>query len=91
MPPDIRDGIDPTFGLPLYLSTTVRKHVLWAFNPDHIAYLADYLGANLRKRSLYPYNMTVMARLPRWMKAAKSRTSIMAALKRLEKMGRDCK
>ena len=91
IPPDIRDGVDPSFGLPLYLSTSVGKHVLWALNPDHVAYLTDYLESDLRKRSLHPHYMTMMARLPHWMKAAKSRAAIMAALKRLEKMGRDCK
>lgn len=77
------DGTDPWFGLPLYLSQAVGRHILWAHNLAHIEALDIWLGAKHRERSLSPYYMQVMARLPRWMKLAHTRQPIHAALARL--------
>jgi len=74
--PDMRNGIDPWFGQPLFLRTMVGSHELWALNPEHFDYLDGYLGASLRKRALGPHRMTMMARLHRWMKAAHPRAAV---------------
>lgn len=83
--PNMRDGVDPWFGLPVFLRTRVGTHELWALNPEHLDHLEHYLGANLRKRSLHPHHMTMMARLPHWMKSAGSRIQIARALSALRR------
>lgn len=86
LPPDVRDGVDPFFGYPLYLSTTVHGRHFWALNEVHLRVLEDYLTADLRKRPLGRAGMTMMARLPRWMKESGNRASVVAALRRLHKL-----
>lgn len=87
--PDIKDGVDPAFGLPLYLTTAVGAQTLWALNPQHLQLLDSYLGADLRKRPLHINGMTMMARLPRWMKLAANRPKVLAGLRRLSVMAKD--
>lgn len=82
-PPPPRDGHDHWFGLPLVLSEPVGAQLIWAYNVPHIAMLEMWLGAKLRERSQPAYHMTMMARLPRWMKAASARPKVVAALARL--------
>jgi hypothetical protein len=82
MPPP-RDGHDHWFGLPLVLVEPVGAHLVWAYNVRHIAMLEAWLGATLRERSRPAYHATMMARLPRWMKAASARPRIVTSLARL--------
>lgn len=78
--PDLREGVDPYFGYPLILTIMVGGHQLWALNALHVDLLARYLEAGLRERTAQSQGMTMMARLPRWMKAARARPAIVAAL-----------
>ena len=87
-PPEIAEGVDPTFGYPLFLRTPIGNEELWVLNPEHLAHLQNYLEAGMRKRFLGPSNMTMMARLPRWMKLAKNRKAVVHGLARLEAKAR---
>lgn len=78
-----REGHDPSFGLPLLLTTSVGRNLLWVYNRRHLDLLTDWLGASLRERGLSPHYMSMMARLPRWMKLASVRSDILAAIDRL--------
>lgn len=84
--PDLATGVDTFFGLPFFLSTDIGGKKLWATNPEHLKVLLDYLGASLRKRALSPHHMTMMARLPRWMKAADRREVVLSALRQLQEL-----
>jgi branched-chain amino acid transport system substrate-binding protein len=42
--------VDNCFGLPLWLQTPCAGHPLWAFNARHLAYLKQFLPAELRER-----------------------------------------
>ena len=83
---------DPCFGLPLRLQTPCAGNVLWAYNPEHLAYLKDFLEAKLRLRGPNdherggPYSGTIIAELPRWLKAAKHREEALRAVVRLERL-----
>ncbi|MBD3775187.1 MAG: hypothetical protein IE921_16585 [Rhodobacteraceae bacterium] len=67
----------------MYLKTMVGKHELWALNPAHVELLECYLAASLRRRTLGYGNMTMMARLPAWMKSARNRPQVISGLRRL--------
>ncbi len=42
---------DPYFGLPLLLQTETRHGWLWAYNPQHLTLIHDYVAATLRERA----------------------------------------
>jgi hypothetical protein len=75
--------VDSCFGLPLWLQTTCAGHVLWAFNARHVAYLKEFVSADLRERR-GTVNASVASRLPGWLKQAKHRGEALRAVGRLE-------
>lgn len=80
------DAADPYFGIPLWLQTRVRGRLLWAYNLDHLTLIENYVAADLRERARWYDNgqkMTLVAKLPRWVKAAGSRAEVLHAITRL--------
>jgi hypothetical protein len=76
--------VDPFFRLPLWLKADCcGGHTLWAFNERHLDLLEGYVAAKLRERGLGPGGMTVVARLPTWLKSAKHRGEILRVIGRL--------
>ena len=47
---EIRDGREPYFGLELWFLTSFQGNPVWALNREHLAYLIDYLSADLREK-----------------------------------------
>lgn|SRR6185369_1364642 len=74
--------VDPYFRFPLWLRADVRGQTLWAYNRDHLALLEAYVRAELRARTPN-WNASLVSRLPRWLKAAEARASVLRALARL--------
>lgn len=59
-------------------------HVLWAANEEHLRYLEEYVGAELRERNAELRKSGGLSRrLPTWMKDAKHRDEIVHHLRRL--------
>lgn len=77
------DPYDPYFGYRLWLQTRCGSRVLWAYNAEHLVFLRDYVEAGLRERESNA-NSTLASRLPRWLKEARNRESILRAAARLE-------
>jgi hypothetical protein len=75
--------VDSCFGLPLRLQTSCAGRTLWAFNARHLAYVKEYLQADLRERRVMR-NASVASRLPGWLKSAKNRDEAVRAAGRLE-------
>lgn len=75
---------DPNFGLPLWLQTSCCGNVLWARNASHLVFLENYVGAKLREREPNQ-NGSSVSRLPSWMKQAKHRVEILAAIAHLRR------
>lgn len=71
---------DYASGLPYFLRTTVRGRTLWVCNLAHLELLEGFVAARLRERYLGSANMTTIARLPAWIKAAGSRAELSRAL-----------
>ena len=68
--------------MPLFLQTQVAGNTLWVDNLAHLDALEDWLGANLRERGPVR-GSTMMARLPRWMKASTNREKVLRGLAQL--------
>lgn len=72
------------FGLPLWLTVQCcGGKTLWALNRTHLDLLQEYVGARLRERGPQPGGMTLVARLPNWLKAAGNRDEVLRAISRL--------
>jgi hypothetical protein len=75
--------VDPYFRQPLWLrADCCGGQALWAFNERHLYILESYVSARLRERGEY-VGMTMLARLPAWLKSAKHRTEILRIIGRL--------
>lgn len=81
---EIRDGREPYFGLELWFLTSFQGKPVWALNREHLAYLIDYLSADLREKPLGSPKKTQADHLPSFMKTAKNRERIVKLLKRLQ-------
>ncbi|MFD9789137.1 hypothetical protein ACFWYX_35085 [[Kitasatospora] papulosa] len=77
--------VDPYFQRPVWLQTSCCGHVLWAYNVRHLDLLEAYVGAKLRERGeLVPRApVSLVERLPTWLKVAKNRTEVLRTFKRL--------
>lgn len=68
--------------LPLYLTTWVAGQILWVDNLTHLDALEVWLGATMRERGPVR-GMTMMAKLPRWMKSGVNRDKVIRGLRQL--------
>lgn len=76
-------AFDPYFRQPLWLQAECcGGRTFWAFNERHLDIIEGYVGAWLRERGKYR-GMTMLAKLPAWLKAAKHRNDILRTINRL--------
>lgn len=80
---------DAYFQQPLWLATPCCGECLWAYNEPHLDLLEAYVAAKLRERSrvVQPAtaqrNKTLVSRLPTWLKLARNRAAVLAAIAQL--------
>jgi hypothetical protein len=77
---------DPYFGTRLWLATDCRGHVLWAYNTEHVDLLEAYVSAQLRERGAIPGSMSLVERLPAWIKDGRHRSEVLSGIRRLRVM-----
>ena len=91
-PPPAHVAAARTESVPLWLRTSCLGHVLWAVNSEHLAYLRDFVAADIRKsRSYSGVAKPWSSKFPDWITSAKHReqvTSQINALERLAAAGR---
>ncbi len=75
--------IDPAFGLPLWFVDEVRGQTIWAYNLSHLKEIENYVHAKLRERSTDRFKMTIVEKLPDFIKLAKNRDDVLKALQRM--------
>ncbi|MFF8280204.1 hypothetical protein ACF05T_29650 [Streptomyces lateritius] len=81
------EAVDPYFGLPLWLQSETRHGWLWAYNPEHLGLIRQFVQASLREQAPWDAKvrrMTVIARLPTWIKSAKNRAEVLRAVERIQ-------
>jgi hypothetical protein len=75
------------FGLDLLLQTPCCGETLWVYNEAHLDHLREFVGATQRKRRRNSdtgwANGSLESRLPGWIKAARNREAVLAALESL--------
>ncbi len=86
-----REGRDDYFGLPLWLRFECCGAVLWAYNIEHLQYIERFVRADLRERVRDErhgwMNASLASRLPRWLKLAKNRETVLHAIQQLRMRG----
>lgn len=82
--PEASGPDDPYFGRPLWSQVECcGGHILWAYNLEHLNLLEAYLAARIRERGEYKGTMSLIERLPAWLKAARHREESLRAVRRL--------
>lgn len=86
---EIKNGHEPYFGLELWFLSAFQGKPVWALNREHLAYLIDYLSADLREgpaqyRAQFGTMRTQADHLPTFMKTAKNRKRIVKLLKDMQ-------
>lgn len=77
--------VDPFFHFPLWLQSDVSGETLWAYNLEHLDFLAQHVGAKLRERNGFQFRVkSIGARLPKWMSAAHNREAVLKAIEKLK-------
>jgi hypothetical protein len=77
--------VDPFFHLPVWLQADFSGEVLWAYNLEHLDFLAAHVGAKLRERNGFRFQVrSIGARLPRWMTSAANREAVLRAIEKLK-------
>ena len=83
----IRNGCESIFGLELWFLSSFDGKVVWALNREHLAYLIEYLSAELREDPNPMGTMRTQAdNLPTFMKLGKNRDKIVKILKRMQEI-----
>ncbi|GAA3870078.1 hypothetical protein GCM10023084_23930 [Streptomyces lacrimifluminis] len=80
---------DPYFRIPVWLQTETRHGWLWAYNLEHLTHIRRFVAASLRERAPWydtGQKMTLVARLPVWIKSARNRDEILRAVDRTQAM-----
>lgn len=72
--------IDPAFGLPLWFQDSVKGNIIWAHNLRHLTEIKNYVQATLRERTTDQFKMTMVEKLPNFIKLAKNRKEVLKAL-----------
>lgn len=78
-------GIDPIFGLPLFLRINCRFGMIWVFDATHLSEMQAFITAKLRERTKLAGNGSMISRLPAWIKDSKNREMISKKLAQLQK------
>jgi hypothetical protein len=78
------DARDPYFGLPLWLQASCAGgNLLWAYGLRHLDLLEDYISARLRERGFPPGSMSMVERLPAWLKSGRNRDEVLRTIHHL--------
>lgn len=81
---ELKPAHDPIFHLPLWLQANVKGNVFWAYNRKHLQEIKRYVNAKLRERTT-SIGMTMVERLPQFIKEAKNREALLKTIERLER------
>lgn len=76
---------DPAFGLPLWYLKGFKSYEIWAYNAQHLVEIKSYVGAKLRERSTKHFKMTMVEKLPNFIKSAKNRVEILSTIEAMQK------
>lgn len=78
-------GIDPFFHHELWYVVDCLEGAIWAYNLAHLEVIERFIASTNRSRNGLPYkNNSIASRLPKWMSAAKNRTTVLKVIRELK-------
>lgn len=80
---DMNNITDWYFNLPLYLQIPCCGRMLWSYNLEHLLYIEAYVKSELREGG--SYYLSIISRLPKWIKLSKNKNEILKCIERLKK------
>lgn len=75
---------DPAFGLPFWYQVSFKGKTIWAYNLQHLEEIRAYVSAALRERTTDKFKMTMVEKLPEFIKSAKNRKGVLQALDQMK-------
>jgi hypothetical protein len=75
--------VDPAFGLPLWFQDSVKGNIIWAYNLRHLTEIKNYVRSTLRERTTDRFKMTMVEKLPEFIKLANNRDEVLKAVNRM--------
>ncbi|WP_128330483.1 hypothetical protein [Apibacter sp. HY039] len=70
---------DPIFGFPLWYQSDIRGNLFWGYNREHLLEIQAYVESELRERH-WKYGMSMVERLPQFIKDSKNREIIVKTI-----------
>ena len=70
------------------VAARTRHGWVWAYNPEHLELIRQFVRTPLRERPPWEANarnMTLVARLPPWIKSAKNRAEVLRTIARIRR------
>lgn len=71
------------FNLTLWYQHPFKNEVFWAYNPGHLLYLEQYIGAKLREHKDRTH-FTLLEKLPKFYHEAKNREALLKIIQKLK-------
>lgn len=81
---ELKQAANLFFNTELWLSASFKKDVFWAYNPDHLAYLKQYISAKIREHKGRTH-FTLIEKLPKFYLEAKNREGLLNLIIKLKK------
>lgn len=75
--------VDPAFGLSLWYQDSVKGNAIWAYNLRHLTEIKNYVRSTLRERTTDRFKMTMVEKLPDFIKSAKNRDEVLKSIDRM--------
>jgi Zn ribbon nucleic-acid-binding protein len=79
---ELRVAAHAYFDAALWFSSPFKGNVFLAYNPEHLAYLEQYISAKLREHKDRSH-FTLLEKLPKFYHEAKNRDSLLKLIKKL--------
>jgi transcription elongation factor Elf1 len=70
------------FDASLWFSAPFKNEVFWAYNPEHLTYLENYISAKIREHKDREH-FTLLEKLPKFYHEAKNREALLKLIKKL--------
>lgn len=79
----IQTAANQYFNAELWLQTSFKNDVFWAYNNNHLDYLERYISATLREHKERTH-FTILEKLPKFYHEAKNRESLLKIIAKLK-------
>jgi DNA-directed RNA polymerase subunit RPC12/RpoP len=81
---EVKQAAHLFFDAELWFATPFKGEVFWAYNPEHLEYLEQYIAAKIREHKDRSH-FTLLEKLPKFYHEAKNREGLLKVIDKLNK------